>query len=116
MVRAETNTSHVEEYGDLDIGSLPVAYFQGHRTVATVEDVGNIPPIEVCCMVKMFSFSFVIMFSCLANLGSLHKQDAVDSRDVPLEILKKQYEGAVDRKTKKMLQLKIRRTQKVKLK
>ncbi len=29
IVKKETNTSHVEEYGDLTIGKLPLTQFQG---------------------------------------------------------------------------------------
>ncbi|KAK3917205.1 Legumain [Frankliniella fusca] len=88
VVRTETNTSHVEEYGDLDIGSLPVAYFQGYRQTVSFEEfleANEIPPIV----------------------------DAVSSRDVPLEILKRQYESAVDKRTKRILEFKIKRMQKM---
>lgn len=50
LVRSETNTSHVEEYGDLDVGSLPVAYFQGYSgssLMSSSVDGREIPAIEV---------------------------------------------------------------------
>lgn len=85
-VRSETNTSHVEEYGDLDMGSLPVAYFQGYQSFVTSDSLDQkIPPIE----------------------------DAVSSRNVPLQILKNLYESAVDRKSRRTAQFKIRRMQKL---
>lgn len=31
VVRTETNTSHVEEYGDLDVGSMHVSDFLGFQ-------------------------------------------------------------------------------------
>lgn len=81
VVRTETNTSHVEEYGDLDIGSLPVAYFQGYRQTVSIEESEDIPPII----------------------------DAVNSRDVPIEILKRQYESAIDKRSKRILEYQIKR-------
>lgn len=36
ITKKETNTSHVQEYGDLSMGSLPVGEFQGEQTAAPI--------------------------------------------------------------------------------
>lgn len=85
LVRSVTNTSHVEEYGDLDLGSLPVSYFQGYKSHKVAGSKNYLPPIL----------------------------DAVSSRDVHLEILKRQHEAATDMNLKRKLKFKIRRMQKL---
>ncbi|KAJ9598420.1 hypothetical protein L9F63_010895 [Diploptera punctata] len=61
IVRTETNTSHVEEYGDLVIGSLHVSEFLGYRP-SPPENKRPLPAINM--------------------------NEVVSSRDVPLGILK----------------------------
>lgn len=61
IVRTQTNTSHVQEYGDLKIGKLKVAEFQGREKAVSVSNGRRfVSPLL----------------------------DAVPSGDVPLEILK----------------------------
>ncbi len=43
IVKKETNTSHVQEFGDIRIEELPVADFLGFSQVR----ISN-PPVEVC--------------------------------------------------------------------
>ncbi|BFZ12376.1 hypothetical protein BsWGS_15414 [Bradybaena similaris] len=68
IVRSETNTSHVMEYGDLKIGNLKVADFQGNLTSRSLN-----------------------FFPMLKYHPSL---DAVPSEDVSMHILKKKIEKA----------------------
>ncbi|XP_040073602.2 legumain [Ixodes scapularis] len=65
IVRSETNTSHVMEFGDLKIANLKVSEFQGAKSP---------PPI-------------VLPEAPL---------DAVDSRDVPIAIVRKKLQKATD--------------------
>lgn len=76
IVRSETNTSHVEEYGDLHIGTMPVSQFQGRKMAEPIE----LPTVPL---------------------------DAVDSRDVPVAILRKKMQAATDPHLKNALQSKL---------
>lgn len=76
IVRRETNTSHVEEYGDLRIGAMTVSQFQGGKMAEPV--VLPIVPL-----------------------------DAVDSRDVPVAILRRKIEAATDQRSKQALESKL---------
>ncbi|CAG5120650.1 unnamed protein product, partial [Candidula unifasciata] len=69
IVRTETNTSHVTEYGDLTMGGLKVADFQGNLTSR--------------------SLNFFPMLKYHPTV------DAVPSEDVSMHILKKKMEKAV---------------------
>ncbi|KAL4238849.1 hypothetical protein ACF0H5_003556 [Mactra antiquata] len=60
LTKQETNTSHVQEYGDLSIGEMTVAEFQGTQAAKNAQA----PPKDPC-------------------------EDAVKSEDVPLEILRR---------------------------
>ncbi|PSN45864.1 hypothetical protein C0J52_16851 [Blattella germanica] len=74
VVRSETNTSHVEEYGDLDLGSLHVSDFMGFRTRGNGVSASNslLPPMD----------------------------DVVTSRDVPVAILQRKKDAEQDPKKK----------------
>lgn len=66
IVRKETNTSHVQEYGDLTIGKMKVAEFQGKISKPATNGRKFVSPLL----------------------------DAVPSGDVPLEILRHKMTGA----------------------
>jgi len=85
IVRKETTTSHVQEYGDLQIGKMKVAAFQsyGNRSI----DPNN----------KNFVSPIL---------------DAVPSGDVPLEILRRQLNSVNSEKEISDVQRKIRHLQK----
>lgn len=72
IVKEETNTSHVMEYGDLRIGSMTVSQFQGKKRAEAV----LLPDAPL---------------------------DAVDSRDVPVSILRKKIAKATDPSVKQSL-------------
>ncbi|CDW52693.1 legumain [Trichuris trichiura] len=63
VVKKETNTSHVKQYGDLSVAELPLSEFFGNKLL-----LGASPKY---------------------TMGKFWSQDAVSSRDVPLEILKR---------------------------
>jgi len=85
IVRKETTTSHVQEYGDLEIGKLKVAEFQGYTntTGTNGKKVARISPLL----------------------------DAVPSGDVPLEILRQQLKWSSSHEAAD-IQRKIRHTEK----
>ncbi|XP_066991766.2 legumain [Anabrus simplex] len=78
-VRYETNTSHVEEYGDLDLGALHVSKFLGDRSEDSLKT--NRTPVSI--------------------------EDAVPSHHVPLAILQRKLEAATDPDVKEELKFKI---------
>lgn len=82
IVRTETNTSHVEEYGDLDVGSMHVSDFLGFHTSRN-------------------SISFT------ANLPSV--ADSVPSHHVPVAILERKLEATVDPKEKHEIKFQLHR-------
>lgn len=82
IVRTETNTSHVEEYGDLDVGSLHVSEFLGFQISR-----------------KLNSFK--------TKLPSVN--DAVPSHHVPIAILEHKLEAAVDPKEKQEIKFQLHR-------
>ncbi|KFD70271.1 hypothetical protein M514_09230 [Trichuris suis] len=63
LVKKETNTSHVKQYGDLTVAALPLSEFFGNELL-----LGAAPKY---------------------SMGKFWRQDAVSSWDVPLEILKR---------------------------
>ncbi|CAN8005425.1 unnamed protein product [Ixodes hexagonus] len=69
IVKSETSTSHVMEFGDLNIAQLKVSEFQGAKSA---------PPITL----------------------PKAPLDAVDSRDVPIAIVRKKLEKATDPQVK----------------
>jgi len=85
IVRTETNTSHVEEYGDLDVGSMHVSDFLGFQ-------------------ISRNSNSFT------AELPSV--TDSVPSHHVPVAILERKLEAAVDPKEKQEIKFQLHRIMK----
>jgi len=85
IVRKETNTSHVQEYGDLKLGKMKVAAFQGHgkKTVAPNNKIATSPLL-----------------------------DAVPSGDVPLEIMRRKLNSVNSIKESGDIKRKIRHLQK----
>jgi legumain len=69
IVRTETNTSHVEEYGDLTIANLPLTQFQGEKQ-SDRQLIGGDEAPQI--------------------------RDAVDSGDVPIRILSNKIFGTTD--------------------
>lgn len=85
IVRTQTNTSHVQEYGDLKIGKLKVAEFQGRDKAVSVSNGHRfISPLL----------------------------DAVPSGDVPLEILKHKARLSSSNEETETVQRKINHMQK----
>lgn len=72
IVRSETNTSHVMEFGDITIGGMKVSEFQGRKPAAPIV----LPKAPL---------------------------DLVDSRDVPLAILRKKIEKETNPEIKRSL-------------
>jgi len=89
IVRKETTTSHVQEFGDLEIGKMKVAEFQGfgNATVAAVN--GGMKKAHISPLL-----------------------DAVSSGDVPLEILRHQLKLSKSEKLTSDIERKIRHTEK----
>lgn len=85
IVRTETNTSHVEEYGDLDVGSLHASDFLGFQ-------------------ISRNSNSFT------AKLPSV--TDSVPNHHVPVAILERKLEAAVDPKEKQKIRFQLHRIMK----
>ncbi|XP_021917142.1 legumain-like [Zootermopsis nevadensis] len=85
VVRSDTNTSHVEEYGDLDIGSMHVSDFLGYQTSNLNSPKTELPPIN----------------------------DAVPSHHVPVAILERRLEASVDPKEKQEIRFQLHRLLKV---
>jgi len=85
IVRKETTTSHVQEYGDLTIGKMKVAAFQGYgnRSVYRNNRISVSPTI-----------------------------DAVSSGDVPLEILRRRLNSVNSQKESDEIQTQIHHLQK----
>ncbi|PNF30184.1 Legumain [Cryptotermes secundus] len=83
IVRTETNTSHVEEYGDLDVGSMHVSEFLGYQISHKPKSFKTkLPPVN----------------------------DAVPSHHVPIAILQHKLEAAVDPKEKQEIKFQLHRT------
>lgn len=85
VVRTETNTSHVEEYGDLDVGSMHVSDFLGFQ-------ISRNPN------------------SFTAKLPSV--SDSVPGHHVPIAILERKLEAAVDPKEKQEIRFQLHRIMK----
>nr|QPP18928.1 legumain [Dermanyssus gallinae] len=73
IVKRETKTSAVEEYGDLSIGKMTLSKFQGHKKAEPI----TLPPVPC---------------------------ESVDSRQVPVAILKRKIQTAPDMDTRLKLQ------------
>jgi len=85
IVRTETNTSHVEEYGDLDVGSMHVSDFLGFQISRNSNSfTAQLPPVT----------------------------DSVPSHHVPVAILERKLEAAVDPKEKKEIKFQLHRIMK----
>ncbi|EEC00748.1 legumain, putative [Ixodes scapularis] len=76
IVKAETNTSHVMEYGDMQLGHMKLSAFQGRKETAPI----------------------------LLPRAPL---DLVDSRDVPVEIVRRTLEKTTDRLLRLFLKHKL---------
>lgn len=90
IVRKETNLSHVQEYGDLTIGKMKVADFQGfakRNTTATGSNETQRPRVSPVT-------------------------DAVPSGDVPMEILWRRLKSAGSHQTATDIRRKIRHAEK----
>ncbi|KAK3585993.1 hypothetical protein CHS0354_033110 [Potamilus streckersoni] len=84
ITKAETNTSHVMEYGDLTIGDMTVAEFQGNQ----------LSPVFLS-----------------NNIGTKEKDpcdDGVPSEDVPLAILERKLEAATSQTQREQLEEQLR--------
>jgi len=78
IVKKETTTSQVEEYGNLNMSSLMVSEFQGQTTPSV--SYRSLPRVHL---------------------------DAVNSREVPLAILRRKLEAAVDEESRQEAQKNI---------
>ncbi|KAL3875923.1 hypothetical protein ACJMK2_033827 [Sinanodonta woodiana] len=81
ITKAETNTSHVMEYGDLTIGGMTVAEFQGNQQSSVF--LSNDIDVDPC-------------------------KDAVPSEDVPLAILERRLEAAASQTQREQLEEQLR--------